>query len=321
MLTGSVFIITLNALIPDFGGYTVTSTVRTYITGIALGILGWVCLRRPDRLPDAFWVAVPVLAIALIGIMDYLSADAGVGGQLFFLWPALYAATFLRIRVVVFVLSLIFVTDFALVLSIRDLAQAIWDTTSIVIGVSLASVIIWTLRKRVDKLLMVLESQALTDTLTGLANRRAFDRDIDHAIAHARRTSEPMCLLTLDVDNFKSINDTWGHAVGDEALLSIADALSSVTREADVVARLGGDEFVALLTDCDARNAARVADAFREAVPKLWRPNCPPATVSIGIAGLPIHADTRERLISASDRALYEAKARGRNQAVVATPD
>jgi diguanylate cyclase (GGDEF)-like protein len=319
MLTGCVFVTVLTTVIPGYGGPTAGTVAATYVTGAVLGVLGWTCLRSPDRLPNWFWVAVPILSITGIGLLDFLTKDAGVGGQLFFLWPALYAATFLRPRLIFLVLGCVFVTDFLLVYSLRGFGQAIWDTSSVVTGISLASVIIWTLRRRVETLLSKLEAQALSDTLTGLANRRAFDEAIERALAQAKRSSTPLALITLDVDNFKRINDNHGHAAGDEALLAVARSLQAVIRESDLAARLGGDEFVALLSDCDSADAARVAWLLTEALPRHWTAESEPTTLSIGVASYPADASTTADLIAASDGALYAAKGRGRNQVVVAS--
>jgi diguanylate cyclase (GGDEF)-like protein len=318
MLAAFALIIGLSIAVPSYRGPTPATAAITYVTGIALGILGLVCLLRPDWLPEGFWVSVPILAIAVIGALNYLTKDAGVSAQLFFLWPALYAATFLRHRLVVGVLLGAFTTDFILVKLVVGLTQAIRDTVSLVIAVSLASIIIILLRSRVADLLAVLEGQAQSDTLTGVANRRAFELGLDRAVAHAGRTGHPITVLTIDLDHFKEINDSHGHRVGDEALVMVAGALTDATRGADLVARLGGDEFVALLPDCTASDAAIIAGKIQAALRIRWPASRKPLTLSIGAAAMPDDARTAEQLLVASDAALYEAKARGRNRIALA---
>lgn len=164
-----------------------------------------------------------------------------------------------------------------------------------------------------------LRHQAFHDPLTGLPNRALiFDR-IKLMLARSRRDLTPVAALFLDLDNFKDINDTLGHAVGDQLLMSVATRLSAELREADTVGRLGGDEFVVLLEGASLTAGAeavakRIIDAFES---PFQIPGYPPLciTVSIGIAtgGRP----TPDELLRDADIALYEAKQNGRNRAVV----
>jgi diguanylate cyclase (GGDEF)-like protein len=164
----------------------------------------------------------------------------------------------------------------------------------------------------------VLEEQARADSLTGLANRRSFDEELSRAAAWARRNDAHLALLTVDLDHFKRINDTWGHGTGDRALQALANAMRSVAPgEDDVVARLGGDEFVILLR-CDRAGAMRAAEALRTAVAAIdVLPGGPPG-VSIGVAVMPDDGATAEALVAASDAALYQAKTGGRGRVAMA---
>jgi diguanylate cyclase (GGDEF)-like protein len=319
MLAGAGFVGILSVLVPGYGGPSVQSNAATYCTGILLAIGGWFCLRRPTRIPDSFWAWVPIGAVALIGGLNLVTEDVSAGGQLFFLWPVLYAATFLHRRLLYLVLAAVFVAEVVLVFRLEPAALAAADTAGLMTALTMASIIIVTLRKRVDSLLGVLETQALEDDLTGLFNRRAFDRDISHAVARARRTGEPLSLLTVDVDHFKSINDACGHAGGDQALQAVATALREVARGSDVIARIGGDEFVALLVDCDVAGATRVANALRTTLARTRGLPGGSPTLSIGAATLPYDADTVDGLAAASDAAMYEAKLSGRDRVVAAS--
>jgi diguanylate cyclase (GGDEF)-like protein len=319
MLAGAVVLGVLNALVPGYGASDLRGNLASYGTATVLGLLGLVCWKLPDRIPVAFWVCVPVVAVPVVGCLEYLGSEAGAGAQPFFLWPVLYAAAFLRRALTYVVLLSVAATNFALISTLETVSSALGHTTALMVSLAMASTIIWALRSRVDKLLSVLETQALSDQLTGLANRRAFDRDLTHAVAKARRNGQPLSLLTIDLDLFKEINDTWGHAIGDQALQSLALALRTTCRESDFVARLGGDEFVILLPDCDTPGAQRVAGALQAAVRRIPPLPCEAPTVSIGAATMPHDAKTEADLVAASDAALYAAKLAGRNQIVCAS--
>lgn len=170
-----------------------------------------------------------------------------------------------------------------------------------------------------------LSALATTDPLTGLRNRRHFDEHIVQMLEVARRGGRPLALAILDVDHFKSVNDTWGHAVGDVVLVDVAVALVGQARSADVVARVGGEEFAVVLPDTDLE-AARVAlDRLLRAIASAPHPNAPELgrrriTASAGLAVFPDDADDRDALVMAADAALYAAKHAGRDR-VVASVD
>lgn len=147
---------------------------------------------------------------------------------------------------------------------------------------------------------------AQTDSLTGLYNRGGYDSRLHEAVLRCKRQREPLCLILLDLDKFKEINDTHGHQVGDEFLKRMADSLRSSIREhVDHACRMGGDEFAIVLFS-DMSIAKRVADRILKKMD---------GKVSIGIAGLREN-DTVESLIARTDTLLYEAKHRGRGQFV-----
>ena len=162
-------------------------------------------------------------------------------------------------------------------------------------------------------LLQRLMQAAATDSLTGIANRRAFEEALDREVARSTRTGEPLTLVMLDLDHFKQVNDTYGHQAGDEMLRSVAESLLENCRDTDVAARYGGEEFAVILTNCGAEEAA-------ESVLRLWAgASCADdisLTVSAGHATFPDDAANGHDLVSAADRALYRAKADGRNRIV-----
>ena len=151
------------------------------------------------------------------------------------------------------------------------------------------------------------EELALADPLTGLANRRGFTARFEEELARSGRRGTHVALLALDLDDFKAINDTYGHAAGDTILATVGEVIRRTARVEDVVARLGGDEFVILLTPADAQVAEtvanRVAEEFRAACEKLEMP----CTVSVGFSTS--ETTPRRSLFVAADDALYRAKA------------
>ena len=162
-----------------------------------------------------------------------------------------------------------------------------------------------------------LETQARSDPLTGLLNRRGFSSQLDFALALARRGRRPLAMVALDVDHFKRINDTHGHDAGDQVLQRLASALRERLRDSDVVARLGGEEFVALLPDTDLAGAEAMARALVQTIAAQEDPVVGRFTVSAGVSALRNHLDNGPALLRRSDQALYEAKGQGRNRVCV----
>jgi diguanylate cyclase (GGDEF)-like protein len=165
-----------------------------------------------------------------------------------------------------------------------------------------------------------LEEMATTDALTGLKNRRKFDTMIDLEWRRAIRRNVPLALLMIDADHFKAYNDTFGHQAGDQVLVGVAICITdSVRRAGDCGARYGGEEFAVLLPGLSSIEALAVAEAIRLKV-ELWSEAPEVTTVSIGVASLMPTATTDwTELISAADKALYAAKAQGRNRSVLAS--
>ncbi len=160
----------------------------------------------------------------------------------------------------------------------------------------------------VEELVCTLERDATTDALTGLANRRALDAQLAAETDRVARYDRPLSVLVIDVDQFKRINDVWGHPAGDRALRAVAEVLRASLRATDFVARLGGDEFVAILPETGPEGAAttaeRIAARVREQVPSGARASL---SVTIGAASAE-RGDTAEMLLARADAALIEAK-------------
>jgi diguanylate cyclase (GGDEF)-like protein len=156
-----------------------------------------------------------------------------------------------------------------------------------------------------------LEELADTDELTGLPNRRGWNRELDIALSTAQRRKAPLCVALIDVDRFKTVNDERGHQAGDRLLKEAAASWRSTLRPADILARPGGDEFTLVLPDCDIDTARTVLDRLRKATPREH-------TCSIGVAEWN-GAEGSEDLLARADDALYSAKHAGRDRVVAAS--
>jgi diguanylate cyclase (GGDEF)-like protein len=157
-----------------------------------------------------------------------------------------------------------------------------------------------------------LERLARTDELTGLANRRTANEELERFLARAARDREPLSVAMLDIDHFKRYNDGHGHAGGDRLLQAAAAAWTAAMRGGDHIARFGGEEFLVLFPRCAAEHASAAADRLREAMPSG-------ATCSVGVAEWD-GSETAQQLLARADVALYAAKAAGRDRTVVASP-
>lgn len=163
-----------------------------------------------------------------------------------------------------------------------------------------------------------LRTLSVTDDLTGLNNRFAFEEELRHQYDHATHSDSRLSLLFLDADHFKFYNDEFGHPAGDDALRTIAEYLKKSMRSNDFVARIGGDEFVIILPGTTKESAWVLAERCRKALESATWPKRP-ITVSIGVSSLDDRNIDTDTLISEADQALYRAKATGRNQIARAT--
>jgi diguanylate cyclase (GGDEF)-like protein len=162
-----------------------------------------------------------------------------------------------------------------------------------------------------------LEHQAQTDPLTGLYNHRAFHERLRRALANASRSHEAVSILMLDIDDFKRVNDVYGHGAGDEILRSLADTLKDTVRSSDVVYRLGGEEFAIVIVSRAIENAEQLAHRLVEHVAAAEFEPAGRITISVGLARGPEHAMNPRELIACAEAAMMTAKARGKNQIVL----
>jgi diguanylate cyclase (GGDEF)-like protein len=165
------------------------------------------------------------------------------------------------------------------------------------------------------------EEAAFTDHLTGLANRRRFERQLEREITRTLRYTRPFCLLLLDIDHFKQVNDSYGHEAGDESIRRIAKILQAGTRGIDTAARIGGEEFALLLTETELSAGLEVAERLRLGIKSEGIPIVGSVTASFGVAEFPLCAPTGRELLAVADAAMYEAKRRGRDRVISAPTD
>ena len=162
-----------------------------------------------------------------------------------------------------------------------------------------------------------LELQAQTDSLTGLFNHRYFHERLRAELTRATRSHDSIAVLMLDIDDFKRVNDVFGHGTGDQVLVALADVLRGAVRLSDVVCRLGGEEFGIIMTSCDAGDALGLSRRLLEGAESHDFEPADKLTLSIGVAQGPEHGTNPRELIACAEAAMMAAKARGKNQAVL----
>ena len=175
-------------------------------------------------------------------------------------------------------------------------------------------------QRELEKVRAELENQSLTDPLTGVNNRRAFDTRFEEEFLRAKRYQAACSLILIDIDFFKQYNDTFGHTAGDEALIAVAALLKEDVRIHDMVARYGGEEFAVILPNTDTKGALVMGERFRRSIQRAsWQHK--PLTISVGVASLQERMQKPMDLFRESDIALYQAKQSGRNLVIGAEPN
>jgi diguanylate cyclase (GGDEF)-like protein len=284
-------------------------------------LAGAMLVAQPGWLP--LWIAPVFVGLGTV-LITLATKTAGVSGtgaadnEVLYLMVVLYAFYFLSARGAI--LQLAFVgAAYGWLLADEvpvDVGVSRWITT---IGtLAVAGVLVRQLNTRVEGLIDELDASAQRDPLTGALNRRGLDERLGIELTRARRTGEPLTVVTADLDGLKTVNDDYGHAAGDEALQLVAQVMADGLRDVDVLARIGGDEFVVLLPNCDPEVGLTVAEALRETMRTRSELESWPATLSLGVAGAPPLPLDPDGLLEAADRALYRAKALGRDRVSLA---
>lgn len=287
------------------------------VTSMAMVVIGLLMAVAGERQRRWLWLPVPLLGVATIVIASIGTNDASAGGQVFLCAPVLFAASQLRREAAWFVTVCAIVSVGVIALSILPMDRALTDL--VFVGSTLI-LITWLLVRASDRneaLMAELRAQAAVDPLTGLVTRRVLDKAANSVLS-SDNGDGGTALIVLDVDKFKTINDTWGHPVGDAALVHIADVLRSMCRADTVISRLGGDELAVLLPGCPydvaVERAQGLVDAVRGTPLRLASGEEIALSISVGVAHAPMHAGALRELYAAADESLYEAKRNGRGR-------
>lgn len=268
--------------------------------------------RTMARLSAGATLTVSCCAVAGIAVVDALTGYE-ISVSLFYLAPVAFAAWYAgnRASLVVAALSCVswFAADLAAGNQYSSWTLPVWNALVrlgfFVVNGSLVAIL--------RKALLNQQVLARTDALTGIFSRRAFQERLEHDLQIARRNQTPLTLALLDIDNFKTLNDTHGHASGDQALASMGAVLKNVTRSVDTVARLGGDEFVMVLPDTDRAGATEVVSKLRNDLQVALDNVALGLACSIGVFTFATPPDSVEAAVRAADALMYDAKRQGKN--------
>jgi diguanylate cyclase (GGDEF)-like protein len=258
----------------------------------------------------------PVLGAAAVLFIDLGTNDSSAGAQVVFCLPVLYAASQLRLVGALLAAGSAIACDAVLVWKIGP-DTALLDLVDLSLVVILMTVLLAVAGRRQDRLVAMLERQASIDPLTGLVTRRVLNEALSQALTSSYDDTGT-ALLLVDVDHFKAINDTYGHPVGDDALVHVATLLSRQARPDAVISRLGGDELAMLLPGCSDEVARERAEDFLETVRTtpltLENGALLPISISVGIAHAPAGNAREGDLYAQADASLYQAKRSGRGR-------
>ena len=291
-------------------------------TLIAVAALSWTA-RYFDEASRVAWAMCPVLTVAAIVELDYLTSDASVSAQMFFLFPALYGASQLQRAGAVFVTATALLGEWIVVGGMLPAREAITSAGYVSAALVATAALLIRAGERQAELVALLTRQAAIDPLTGLVTRRVLDEAAQSAMSGAA-SEEGTSLILLDIDNFKAINDGHGHPVGDQVLAGLAALLVERADPNEIVSRMGGDEIAILLPGSSvehlqSRRAVRLGVRAHEfAATDGTATISVSVSVSVGTAHAPTHAVDLHALYVAADAALYDAKHGGRDR--VASP-
>jgi diguanylate cyclase (GGDEF)-like protein len=260
-----------------------------------------------------------MVALGPLGAVLIAAAVATTEGYsdaaILYSWPALWVAYFFGTRETALLVASIGIAH-GVGLFLMPAGEGNVDRWfDVMVSATVIAAVVRALAARNRRLMSQLRAEARVDPLTGLLNRRGFEERFEAELARGRRDGGELAVVAVDVDRFKSINDQFGHDVGDRVLTWIAETIGRQTRASDLTARMGGDEFLIVLPATGVDAAADFADRLRAAVAAGSRqlPQDLEVSISAGVVAGP--ADPA--LSAAADRALYEAKARGRNSVAV----
>ncbi|MEO6495976.1 MAG: GGDEF domain-containing protein [Solirubrobacteraceae bacterium] len=290
------------------------------MVAIAL-VSGLGCLLAPwDRIPERVFHAVPVLASAEVALTVWAVGTHGPVFEWFFVLAAVFAAYAFERRRTIAIHMMLCTAAAALPIFYRE------DTIEQVARIGVLMPILWVatavvmfLREGLVARQRELADLARRDPLTGVGNRRLLSEHLRYEIARHRRTNRKLAVLVLDLNRFKEVNDTLGHAAGDRLLSDVAETLVATVRDGDTVVRHGGDEFCIVAPETAATEAATLGGRIGEAL-ALIEVLGSPLTATIGAAVFPEDAPTPELLLAAADNAERIAKS-GRHRQMELEPE
>lgn len=311
---GSIITLVLYAVL----GHAEASTAgMVAVVGVALAV-GVGLEIGAELIPERAYPWLVAVASVLIGAAVYFRGSAPTPHAFFYMWIACFSFYFfsrgIAVAEVVFAAGTYAV---ALHLLPHSPAHALELWLAALGALLVVGMLITALRRRIDDTVHVLASVARTDVLTGLLNRRGFEEAFELELERARRGGHMLSVLVGDLDNFKHVNDRYGHHTGDLALVRTADILERRQRRFDTVARLGGEEFALIVPDADDHDAYMLAERLRTSLRETFGTQEAPITISFGVASFPAHGETYEALVGAADDALYAAKELGRDRTVI----
>jgi diguanylate cyclase (GGDEF)-like protein len=248
-----------------------------------------------------------VVTVVMLSVPDRTGAYAS-----YYVWLGIFAFYFLRPPLALAQVGLIGVL-YAGAVAVDDPPGAFEQWVNGFVTTLGVGLLVLVLRTRIDALVARLRTTAATDDLTGLPNRRAFDRHLAESLDSSVASGREVSLALVDLDGFKALNDTIGHLAGDEALRRLGVLVPASVRAGDWPARFGGDEFAVILADTSGDTAAAIAERLRAAVERSFREGPAPITVSVGVATGAL-GTTSDALLSGADAALYRAKRAGGNR-------
>jgi diguanylate cyclase (GGDEF)-like protein len=285
---------------------------------LLLAVTLFVVYRRTPMWGFQVATAIGSLMIAAATAGGSAGAEGGYG--VFYVWVVLLAFLFFRFPAAI-AQTAFAAGAYAVVLVARDSEFAFNYVIGLVAVSGAAGAIVGLLRTRVETLAMNLTSQANTDPVTAIANRRSFESRLDFELMVADEAVRSLSLVICDLDRFKTVNDQLGHEEGDDALRRAAAAIVAAVRSIDIVFRLGGEEFVVLLPNTDTLEAYAVAERIRVSIQDEFADYSVPVTVSCGLGTRRKGGFDRKQLLRAADKALYRAKGAGRNRSVAYDPE
>lgn len=307
-----------------FGGAAFDGGIEGFLPGdpafaltpvLVAGALVAVLVAGGPRLPR--WALAPLGPLGVVLIAYALAATPGAGdGALLYIWPVLWSTFFFSRGGAISVVACVGVAHAVTLLALPGTSSYPGRWVDVMVSVSVVAAVVLTLVDRNDRLLKQLASEARTDSLTGLLNRRGFNERATLELARARRDESSLAIATFDLDYFKLINDEWGHEIGDRVLTRISRLLGDETRDIDVAARVGGDEFIVLLPASSGADAGVFAERVRLKLADADGDGLPSVRVSVGILAA-VAPESIEAVLKGADSALYADKRRGRDRTMV----